>query len=130
IDMIQQALAEMAREIQKSNRRERSKYRNFLLLLLLLFPLATISAPRPAANEGSRFLFVVETSTAMLPFEHAGRQVVFDLIFSGANGQMQSGDTIGIWTFGDDLRAGVFPMQGWTPEHKLQLAGQVGLFLK
>src|SRR5438105_5052615 len=85
---------------------------------------------RAAAPDGNRFLFVVETSSAMLPFEHAGRQAVFDLIYSGIGNQAQPGDTLGIWNFGEDVHGGVFPMQVWEVDQNLQLASIIGLFLK
>ena len=66
----------------------------------------------------------------MLPFEHAGRQAVFDLVFSGIGDQIRTGDTIGVWTFGEELRSGIFPMQVWAPDQNLQLASSIGLFLK
>lgn len=100
----------------------------------LLACVTALAAPRkpahPPAPAGNRFLFVVETSSAMLPFEHAGRQAVFDLVYSGLGNQMQPGDTIGLWTFGEEVHGGVFPMQVWQPEQNLQLASQIGLFLK
>src|SRR5689334_11779918 len=107
-----------------------------LLIAHLLCALALTSglaAEKKAAappQEGGRFLFVVETSTAMAPFEHAGGQTVFDLIFSGLDGQMQPKDTIGIWTFGEEVHAGLFPMQVWTPEQKARVATEAGMFLK
>src|SRR5882724_7326107 len=101
-----------------------------ILALCVLAIASASAAPKETAPEGNRFLFVVETSSAMLPFEHAGRQAVFDLIYSGINGQIHSNDTIGVWTFGETIHAGLFPMQVWLPEQKLQLAGQIGLFVK
>ena len=101
-----------------------------VLSLWLLALSAVMAAPTKGAPEGERFLFVVETSSAMEAFDHAGRQAVFDLIFSGVGGRMQPGDTLGIWTFSDEVRGGVYPMQVWTPEKKLQLASQAGKFLE
>src|SRR5213593_2059924 len=100
-----------------------------LLSLWLLAMAVAMAAPTKAVPEGERFLFVVETSTGMEAFDHAGRQAVFDSIFSGVGGRMQPGDTFGLWTFSDELRGGVYPMQVWTPEKKLQLASQTGVFL-
>jgi len=101
-----------------------------ILALFFLVGTTAFAAPKPAAPEGNRFLFVVETSSAMLAFEHAGRQAAFDLIYSGINGQIHSNDTIGVWTFGETVHAGLFPMQVWVPEQKLQLASHIGLFVK
>src|SRR5260221_294500 len=86
--------------------------------------------PASAAPAGDRFLFVVETSAAMLPFEHAGRQAVFDLVYFGVGSQLHAGDTLGLWTFGEEIHGGAFPMQVWAPDQKLQIASSVGLFLK
>ncbi len=66
----------------------------------------------------------------MLPFEHDGRQAVFDLLYSGVGDQIQPGDTVGVWNFGREVHGGIFPMQVWAPEQNLQLASSVGLFLK
>src|SRR5947209_1549054 len=92
--------------------------------------LAAPTKPVVPAAAGTRFLFVVETSSGMSQFEHAGRQAVFDLLYFGIGEQMRAGDTVGLWTFGNDVRAGVFPMQVWAPEQNLQLASAVGVFLR
>jgi len=85
--------------------------------------------PKPPAD-GNRFLFVVATSQSMEHFQHSGRQAVFDLIYSGIDSQMRAGDTYGVWTFSDQTRAGVFPIQVWNPKATLQLASRVGVFLE
>lgn len=92
-----------------------------------------MAAPSPEkqpSSQGKRYLFVVETSKAMSRLPHAGRQTVFDLVFSGLENRMRPGDTFGIWTFQEEVSAGVFPIQVWEPENKLELASHVGKFLK
>jgi len=86
--------------------------------------------PPKAPADGNRFLFVVATSQSMERFEHSGRQAVFDLIYSGIDSQMRAGDTYGVWTFSDQIHAGVFPLQVWNPKATLPLASRVGLFLE
>src|SRR6478736_4591254 len=85
--------------------------------------------PEPAQN-GAKFLFIVDTSSTMNRYEHLGRQTVFDLIFSGVSTQMLSGDTFGLWTFNEEVSAGAFPMQVWQADQNLELATRVGVFLK
>jgi hypothetical protein len=80
-------------------------------------------------REGNRFLFVVETSLGMARLDHGGRQAVVDLIYTGIAGQMREGDTFAIWNFNDNVFAGIYPMQTWTPDDK-ELASSAGLFLK
>lgn len=91
---------------------------------------ALTTAPKRGAVEGNRFLFVVDASSPMDRVQHAERQIVYDLIYSGVENRMQAGDTFGIWTFGPEVKAGVFPMQIWKPVHNADLAAQAGHFLK
>lgn len=84
----------------------------------------------PKKGGGNRFLFVVDTSSPMQRIEQGGRQAVFDLIYSGIENRMQTGDTFGIWTFGQEVKAGVFPMQVWQQSKSTDLATEAGRFLK
>src|SRR5438874_5507768 len=56
---------------------------------------------------GNRFLLVVETSSVMERRIEATLKVVQGLLASGMNGQIHKGDTLGIWTFNDELHAGI-----------------------
>ena len=112
----------------------RLKWTALAALSCLLFnpAIATEFVERSANNapEGHRFLFVVETSSANRKLENGNRQAVFDLIVSGVSGQMRSGDTFGIWTFNDEVRAGEYPVTVWEEEHALDLAGHAAAFLQ
>src|SRR5713101_2218975 len=99
------------------------------LALSPCFAVEPTRPPKPPAD-GNRFLFVVATSQSMERFDHSGRQAVFDLIYCGIDSQMRAGDTYGVWTFSDQTRAGVFPLQVWNPKATLQLASRTGLFLQ
>ncbi len=90
------------------------------------------TSPDPAkpAPDGHRFLFVIETSADNRKSEDANRQAVFDLIVGGVHGQMRTGDTFGLWTFSDEVRAGEFPMTVYASERALEIAGQVATFLQ
>src|SRR5207244_627108 len=61
-------------------------------------------------------LIVVETSRSMQHRSDAVLKSVQDLLVSGMKGQVRRGDSLGIWTFNDQLRAGIFPLQSWSPE--------------
>ena len=63
-------------------------------------------------------------------FEHSGRQAVFNLIYSGIDSQMRAGDTYGVWTFSDQTRAGVFPLQVWNPRPRSNWPAGLGCFFK
>ena len=106
-----------------------SRFLSFLLGCLPILAIAAAPAP-PSPPAGNRYLFIVDTSSAMRQFKHDGRQLVFDLIFSGCRNRMRTGDTFGIWTFNREVSAGEFPMQVWHPDKGLDLANTAALFLK
>jgi hypothetical protein len=87
------------------------------------------TAPRKG-TAGNRFLFIVDTSSPMKRLDQAGRQVVYDFVHSGLEGRIHGGDTFGVWTFGQDVKGGVFPMQTWSSERSPDLGANVGRFLK
>lgn len=99
--------------------------------------LAFILAPSPARAasalppnpSGERFLFVVDKSSDMEKLQDATEATIFDLIGSGLYGQMQPGDTFGLWTFTKEVSAGKFSMQVWDPRKARQQATVVAAFL-
>jgi hypothetical protein len=58
------------------------------------------------------------------------QKVVGDLLLSGLNGQLRPGDTIGLWTFNENLSAGSFPLQRWTPQTRQRIAVAMVEFLQ
>src|ERR1700741_2242427 len=91
---------------------------------------AAISTAPRTGPEGNRFLFVVDTSSSMKRIDQGGRQVVYDLVYSGLDGRMQPGHTLGVGTFGDEVKGGVSPVQSWSSEKSPALATQISQFLK
>ena len=105
-----------------------------LLLLSWLaaaaFPSCVCAQPAPApAPPSNRYLFVVETSHSMQRRSEAVLKTVQDLLLSGMKGQLHPGDTLGLWTFNDDLYAGRFPLHDYSPENQRALASAVREFL-
>ena len=93
-------------------------------------PRRTIPAlPRPAPD-GHRFLFVVDISEGMRATDAANRQALFDMLFTGLDGQMRTGDTFGLWLYNDKLHAGTFPMQIWDEKDPLPAASLATKFLR
>src|SRR5688572_27973542 len=99
-------------------------------MVLVTAVAAPVKAPHKPAPPGNRFLFILETSLPMSRLEHGGRQAVFDLIYSGVEGRMRTGDTYGVWTFNEQHSAGVYPMQTWEAQKNLEHASFLGRFLK
>lgn len=82
-----------------------------------------------ASSSGERFLFVVDKSSGMEKLQDATEATIFDLIGSGLYGQMQAGDTFGLWTFNKETSAGKFSMQVWDPRKARQQATIVAAYL-
>ncbi len=106
----------------------------FLWLLLLmalspahLFAQTNVSKVPLSSN---RYLIIVETSKAMQKRSEGVLKAVEDLLSSGMRRQLRRGDTIGVWTYNDQLYAGRFALQQWTPEAHATIAGRVMAYLK
>lgn len=82
---------------------------------------------RPPEN---RYLFILETSKEMKREGEAAQNVLLQLIYSGVVGQMRAGDTFGIWTYNDTLRAGDYPMQTFTREDREWLTSRASDYVK
>jgi hypothetical protein len=78
----------------------------------------------------NRYLFIVETSKAMRRSLDAARLCVESTLARGISGQLRPGDTFGVWTFDSELHTGVFPMQRWSPEARLNLVEATSAFLR
>ncbi len=86
---------------------------------------STLPAQPAASRVDSRFLLVFDTSAAMKARVPATQYAVERLFFSMMNGQLQSGDTIGVWTFGRKLRLGELPLQSWLPQNAAVIASNI-----
>jgi hypothetical protein len=106
----------------------------FLFFFSALLCPALLAAPKPpkapSLPSGHRYLFVVDTSISAARVSYTSRQAVVDMIWSGLDGQMRPGDTYGLWTYNEEPRTGVFPMQTWTNTISLELGSQAGRFLR
>jgi hypothetical protein len=98
------------------------------LIGALLLNVVLTSEAKPALSS-NRYLFIVETSRSMQKRTDGVKQAVTNLLGSGMRGQLQAGDTVGLWTYNNKLHAGMFPLQDWTPEKREALTSRVLLFL-
>ena len=89
---------------------------------------AQASGAPPQQTVESRLLLVFDTSSAMKKCLPVTRVAVNQLFFS-ISGQLQVGDTIGVWTFGAGTRAGQFPLQTWRPEAAATIASNINVFV-
>jgi hypothetical protein len=84
--------------------------------------------PAPPTG-GERYLFIFDTSADMKKRLRAVQTEVDTLLSTGLGGQLRPGDTIGVWAFDQDLRAGQFPLQRWRPEDAVAIASSINQFV-
>lgn len=95
------------------------------LAWLVLWPLtAHFSALGQATNapagggqrpEPERFLFIIDVGSDMQKRATNVQRVVHQLFATGFQGQLRPGDTIGMWTYNNELHTGQYPLQRWLP---------------
>jgi hypothetical protein len=115
--------------MSKNNFNVRSSHLACLILLgLTAAPLcAQTNTPPPPTD---RYLFIVDTSEAMRRRASGVQKAVESLMRSSMAAQFQRGDTVGVWTFNEQLQAGRFPLQVWTPENSAVVTSNVVRFIK
>jgi len=72
----------------------------------------------------NRFLFVIDTSSAMKARAVGVEEAVNGLLESDMKGELRKGDTIGLWTYSDQLDAD-FPMEVWSDKKKDSILREV-----
>jgi len=90
----------------------------FGALFIMLVSLAC-SAPAQTNSlvlSSNRYLLILETSRSMENRADGTLRAIQQLLLSGMGRQMQTGDSLGIWTYNNQLNAGHFPLQYWSPK--------------
>jgi hypothetical protein len=105
------------------------------LLLVWLTSSLVAQSPVPRTNAppkpvSERFLLIVDTSAGMQKRAANVERVVGDLFAGGVGNQLHGGDTIGVWTYDENLHTGQFPLQRWTPQTSGAIAKGIVGFLK
>jgi hypothetical protein len=98
------------------------------ILCLASFSLLRVVA-EPPAPDSKRFLFIIDTSASMKPFEKAASETLFDLIYSGARGHMTNGDTYGVWLVNDQNNT-TFKMETWKQKYAVEIAAKAVKYVK
>ncbi len=101
----------------------------FAALLTGTFLAPGLRAQRAATNVDSRFLLIFDTSSAMKRRAPAVQKALNEMLAASTNGQLHSGDSIGVWTFDQDLHKGQFPLQYWMPENAAMVASNISAFV-
>jgi hypothetical protein len=111
-------------KITKATKTDSVGFLCFLRFLLmnsvLSFIIYTLSFPlcaQPLPQAENRFLFIINTSSAMRPMTNGIQEAVLGLIRSQMQGQLRDGDTFGIWTYDSQLHPD-FAMQVWSSQNQ------------
>jgi len=102
------------------------------LIALLLGGISIIPALRaqPAARKvDNRFLLVFDTSADMKRRLPAVQTVLRGVLAARTNSQLQANDSLGVWVFDQELRAGQFPLQRWRPDHAAAIGSNIAAFV-
>src|SRR5271170_7145992 len=99
-----------------------------LFATILLIP--ALHAQPESQKIQNRFLLIFDTSSAMKKCLPTTQTAVKKLFFSLMNGQLQPGDTIGVWTFAKEVGPGRFPLQQWQPENAATIASNITAFVE
>ena len=99
-----------------------SRARNCFAIVLLACFAAAFSARGQSAPllSSNRYLFIIDASTSMKPFDSALRETIFDLLYSGIRGRMTNGDTYGLWVV-TDRNDTSFPMDIWRGRNGVEM---------
>jgi hypothetical protein len=98
-------------------------------LFLAALPCPADNAPTIPKQQGNRFLFVVDTSSAMRTYADAVARNVVELMLSDMRGEFRQGDTIGLWLYNDKLDPG-YPMQVWSKSDKDTIVTDLAAYLQ
>jgi len=85
---------------------------------------------QPAAHKvDNRFLLIFDTSADMKRRVVAVQKAVNTLLATSAEGQLHSNDSVGVWTFDQQLQTGQFPLQHWKPDQAATIASTIDAFV-
>jgi hypothetical protein len=99
------------------------------VLLAGIFLVPSLHAQSAERTVQGRFLFIFDTSWAMRNRVDAVQKAVNATLATSLNGQLHSGDSIGVWTFNQDLAAGNYPLQTWDADHAVTIASNLVKFI-
>jgi hypothetical protein len=100
-----------------------------VLLAALALPAGAPAQPAPPTRP-QRWLLVFDLSAAMKNRLPATEDVMKNFFDTAAGGRLQKGDYIGVWTCGQKLHAGQFPLITWDPAQAAANQTNLAAFLR
>jgi hypothetical protein len=99
----------------------------FLLGGLTVRP--ALAVPSAGQKVDNRFLLVFDTSAEMKRRLPAVQTALISLLATNMNGQLHTNDSLGVWTFDQELRTGQFPLQRWKPNNAAAMVSNLNAFV-
>jgi len=103
--------------------------RMIFALLAGIFLIPTLRAQPTEQTVRSRFLLIFDTSADMKKRVPAEQKVLDTLLATSLRGQLHSDDSLGVWTFDQELHAGEFPLEHWEPDNAVMIASNITKFI-
>jgi hypothetical protein len=103
--------------------------RFFFALLAGFFLIPGLRAQPADLVADNRLLLIFDTSSDMKKRLPEVRIGLDEALATGMGGNLQPGDSIGVWTFDQELHAGQFPLQSWVPESGAIIASNIIAFV-
>jgi hypothetical protein len=101
----------------------------FVTLLAELILIPGLRAQPTEQTVQNRFLFVFDTSRDMKSRGDGMEKTLNTLLALSLSGQMHAGDSMGVWTFGQELRPADYPLQAWNPDNAVAIASNLVKFV-
>jgi hypothetical protein len=114
-------------KMHRNNFFRRARFIAVLLAGIFLIP--ALRAQPTEQTVQNRFLFIFDTSWDMKYRVEAVQKTLETMLATSLNGQLHAGDSIGVWTFNQDLRPGDFPLQSWDPNDAVMIASNITKFI-
>jgi hypothetical protein len=77
----------------------------------------------------SRFLFIFDTSKDMKLRGEAVQKTLNTLLATSLGGNLHAGDSMGVWTFGQNVQTKGYPLQSWNPDAAVGIASSLMKFV-
>ncbi len=97
-----------------------------VLLAVLALPLRAPAQP----TSPQRWLFIFDLSSTMKKRLPATEEVLKNFFATSAEGRLQNGDNIGVWTYDQKTHGGQFPLAVWNPTTAMTLPTNLIAFLQ
>jgi hypothetical protein len=98
-----------------------------LLTAILVMP--AVHAQSAAGTVDNRFLFIYGTSADMKNRVPALQTEMNNLLVHSLGDQLRAGDSIGVWTFDQNLHTGQYPLQRWDPAQAGNISSNINRFV-